>query len=446
MEVIINNTIPCKKANIKASASKSFAQRAILLAGLSEKGNYSEIRGLEFAGDIISMLNALRALGADVEIFESEGRCRIGGAMPLDSKHESETNEIAEHIRKIDVGESGLAARMISAVVAVASEHPTIITGRGTLLRRDMGELIATLDSIGAKVEHKDFKLPLTITPSKKIPKLVEISGVSSSQGVSGMLMALPFMPVGTKVMVTDVVSVPYIHITQNVMQTFGIKCSALQGIYSVDKHQPYHSVNFCIEGDWSGASIMTVAGLLGSGISIKGLNANSLQGDSCIIELLRTCGAKIEWADNMTNLIINPLEHGQSLRAFEFDATNYPDLFPALAVLASACDGRSVIHGANRLKGKESDRAKTIILELRRFGIMADIQNGDMIINGTNILLPNIHSLAHGDHRIAMMCGAMALRVNGETVILGSECVEKSYTNFWNDLSQITSLTQKEE
>lgn len=429
MEVIITNTEPCKSASIKAAASKSYAQRAILAACFAPKGQCSRISGVELSGDIRSMIGAIEALGSRVTIDGNV--CSIEGIFPLEKRGEP---------IEISVGESGLAARMISSLLAVAAKDQVVIKGEGSLLRRNMSELISTIEALGAQVEHKDSKLPLRITPSSNIPHTVEVTGVHSSQGVSGTVMALPFMPKGTKVKVMDLVSVPYVAITQDIMRIFGVNCGSINGVYSATGE--YQSTDYTVEGDWSGASIMLVAGALGGGITISGLSKDSLQSDRQIVEIMKNIGVQIKW-NSKDEIVVTP---GGEYRCFEVDATDSPDLFPSLATLATACHGRSVITGADRLRGKESDRAQTIAQEMRRFGVMIDVREDQMAVNGTDMLLSGIEALGHGDHRVAMMCAAMALRIEGQTIISGSECVTKSYSGFWDDLSKITTLQERED
>jgi 3-phosphoshikimate 1-carboxyvinyltransferase len=127
-----------------------------------------------------------------------------------------------------------------------------------------------------------------------------------------------------------------------------------------------------------------------------------------------------------------------RKLRAFEFDATNSPDLFPALAALAAAAEGESVIIGTERLRHKESDRAETIQREYEKLGIEVDIsENNIMRIHGGEIRPATTYS--HNDHRIAMSIAVSALRCEGEVIIEGAECVEKSYPTFFEDLESIT-------
>lgn len=429
MEVIITNTKPCSNVSIKAAASKSYAQRAILAACFAPCGEVSHLDGVELSGDILSMIGAIEALGAKVTI--GGGGCTVEGVYPI---HRRDTPI------EINVGESGLAARMLSSVLAVTAKDQVVVNGSGTLLRRDMSELISTLEAMGAQVEHTASRLPLRITPSAQVPQVVEVTGVHSSQGVSGVVMALPFMPQGTRVRVMDLVSVPYVAITQDVMRAFGVECSSEDGVYSVATQGVYHSMDYMVEGDWSGASIMLVAGALGGGISISGLRKDSLQSDRRIVEIMQSVGVDIRWQGD-DSVVVSP---GGGLRSFEFDATDCPDLFPALSTLATACSGRSVISGADRLRGKESDRAQTIAQEMRRFGVMIDVREDQMAVHGTDMLLSGVEALCHGDHRVAMMCAVMALRIEGQTTISGSECVAKSYKGFWDDISRITTLEHR--
>jgi 3-phosphoshikimate 1-carboxyvinyltransferase len=124
-------------------------------------------------------------------------------------------------------------------------------------------------------------------------------------------------------------------------------------------------------------------------------------------------------------------------MQAFEFDATNCPDLFPPLAVLATYCNGISTLHGVHRLVNKESNRAIALQEELGKMGIKIEIENDGMRIYGAEeITGTDVHS--HHDHRIAMACAVAALKAKGETIIESAEAVNKSYPDFFWHLKKL--------
>ena len=175
----------------------------------------------------------------------------------------------------------------------------------------------------------------------------------------------------------------------------------------------------------------MLVAGAIAGEVTVKNISTLSKQADTAICRALERAGAGlIIEQDSVTAT-------KRELRGFEFDATNSPDLFPALAALAAAAEGESVIIGTERLRHKESDRAQTIYEEYTKLGIEVDIsQPNIMKIRGGEIHPATTFS--HDDHRIAMSLAVSALRCQGEVVIENAECVEKSYPTFFEDLESI--------
>ena len=188
--------------------------------------------------------------------------------------------------------------------------------------------------------------------------------------------------------------------------------------------------------------SILLVAAAISGNTVVKGLDVNSTQADKAVMKALIACGADM-CVDN------NEIAFGKAtaLKPFSFDATDCPDLFPPLAVLAAYCEGTTVIRGVLRLAHKESDRGLTIQEELGKMGLQVELKADEMHIHGGNGLKgANTHS--RHDHRIAMMCAIAALKAQGETVIEEAQAVAKSYPNFYGhiqSLGAIVSLNNKE-
>ncbi|HYJ63539.1 MAG TPA: 3-phosphoshikimate 1-carboxyvinyltransferase, partial [Parafilimonas sp.] len=190
--------------------------------------------------------------------------------------------------------------------------------------------------------------------------------------------------------------------------------------------------VDYTVEGDWSGGAFLLVAGAVAGNIKVKGLDIASTQADKKILEALEDCGADI--SINEKDIIVLSKN---KLQAFEFNATDCPDLFPPLASLAACCKGTTKITGVHRLTHKESNRALSIQEELDKMNIKVELNDNVMSIEGTeNIKAATAHS--HHDHRIAMMCAVLALKANGETIIEDAEAVNKSYPDFYKHLQQL--------
>lgn len=175
----------------------------------------------------------------------------------------------------------------------------------------------------------------------------------------------------------------------------------------------------------------MLVAGAIAGEVTVKNISTLSKQADTAIIRALERAGAGIIIEQDSITVSKRPL------KAFTFDATNAPDLFPALAALAAAAEGVSTIIGTSRLRHKESDRAETLRQEYEKLGIEIDISEENVMkIRGGKIKPAVVFS--HGDHRIAMSLAISALRCEGEVIIEQAESVEKSYPTFFEDLESI--------
>ena len=406
----------CVKGIIAPPSSKSYAQRAIALALLSQ--GKSILRNIEFCKDTRSALSCIEALGAKVEILDESTIAIEGGLRPLSNT--------------LHVGESGLATRLFTPIASLWHEAITI-QGEGTLLHRPMIMMIEPLRALGVEVRDGGGYLPIEVKGPIHGGE-IEVDGSISSQFITGLLLSLPLAEEDTTLHVTSPVSIPYIDMTIDTARIFGIEIMQKEGDYTeffIEGGQKYTPADISIEGDWSGASTILVAGAIAGEVTVKNISTLSKQADTAIIRALERAGAGIIIEHDSITVSKRPL------KAFTFDATNSPDLFPALAALAAAAEGVSTIIGTSRLSHKESDRAETLRQEYEKLGIEIDISQEDvMTIRGGKIKPATVFS--HGDHRIAMSLAVSALRCDGEVVIEQAECVEKSYPTFFEDLESI--------
>ncbi|MBO5984810.1 MAG: 3-phosphoshikimate 1-carboxyvinyltransferase [Rikenellaceae bacterium] len=404
------------RGTIAPPSSKSYAQRAIALALLAE--GRSILRNIEFCKDTRSALKCIEALGAKVEYIDDSTIAIEGGLKP-----QSNT---------LNVGESGLATRLFTPI---ASLNPTPITieGEGTLLYRPMTMMIEPLRQLGVQVRDGGGFLPIEVQGPMHGGDIT-VDGSVSSQFITGLLLALPLAQEDTTLHVTSPVSIPYIDMTIETARLFGVEIMHNEGDYTqffIEGRQQYTPADIAIEGDWSGAATLLVAGAIAGEVTVKNISTLSKQADTAICRALERAGAGL--IIEQESITVSK----RKLRGFEFDATNAPDLFPALAALAAAAEGESVIIGTDRLRHKESDRAETICREYEKLGIEVDISEKNIMrIQGGEILPATTFS--HNDHRIAMSIAISALRCQGEVVIENAECVEKSYPTFFEDLESI--------
>ncbi len=413
--------------DVDPPSSKSYAQRAIaaaLLADgtsvLSGLGNHPGASchpstGGEQCDDTAAALRVVQALGARVENPAFGTYAITGGLNPL-----SDT---------LDIGESGLSTRLFTPVAALCNT-PITITGHGTILRRPMDMMLGPLRELGVEVKDNKGCLPITVQGPVRGGE-VEIDGSVSSQFLTGLLMALPLAASDTTVRVAALRSIPYIDMTIAMMDRFGVDVDHRDyEEFYIPGAQSYTPASMTIEGDWSAASCL--AGAVAGSVTVHNINPVSLQADVSIIDALSRAGARIEQSTGSVTV------SRRELRAFEFDATDCPDLFPALAALAASCEGVSTIIGTSRLVHKESDRAGAIHSEYRKLGIGVDIsENNVMRITG-GAIKGGVTLESHGDHRMAMSLAVAALNAGGPVTIRDAECVSKSYADFWNDFNTL--------
>lgn len=415
---------------ITAPTSKSSMQRAVAAALLSNA--VVTLHNAGFSNDDKAALNIASQLGASIKIENN--------TVVIDA---TQTLFTASHLPKniaINCGESGLGIRMFTPIAALL---PTTVTinGEGSLLNRPMHFFDEVLPQLGIEVKSNNGFLPITIKGSLQA-NTISIDGSLSSQFLTGLLMAFskaakPSIEEPITIDVDNLISKPYIDLTLDVMQKFGM------ALPTNDEYEYFifnenskaisnATINYTVEGDWSGAAFLLVAGAFAGKVLVKGLDINSKQADKQVMKALIEAKAII----NHTNKGIEISKPNQ-LKAFGFDATDCPDLFPPLVALASYCIGTTVIKGVSRLAHKESNRALTLQQEFGKLGVTIILEDDYMKIKGTGIVTANEVD-SHNDHRIAMACAIAALGATGDVTINNAEAVNKSYPIFWGDLESL--------
>jgi len=341
--------------------------------------------------------------------------------------------------------------------IAALSHELISIEGKGSLVKRPMHFFDEILPLVGVKVQSQKGFLPIEIQ-GPLVPAHITIDGSLSSQFLTGMLMAYAASEKqDIEIKVIDLKSKPYIDLTLAVLNAFGWKVEHTNyESFRFLAHAPLKPViEYTVEGDWSGAAFLLVAGAIAGPIKVKGLQLDSTQADKKIMEALISAKANmiqeedgiligpatnfssINANNNADNNSNNNSNHSNGLMAFEFDATDCPDLFPPLVALASICNGVTKIKGVSRLAHKESDRGLTLQTEFAKMGIQIDLVGDDMLIHG-GALIQSATVFSQHDHRIAMACGVAALVANGPIEITEAEAINKSYTDFFTHLQEL--------
>ena len=406
---------------VQAPASKSVMQR--LIAGALLAKGTTTLHHVSDSDDCTAALHMAATLGADIELGESSVRI-TGHGVPLHNRSNT-----------IDAGESGLAARLFASV-ATSAAAPIRIEGQGTLNKRPMDALKAPIEALGGSFVSTEGRCPLLVSGPLKGGQM-ELDGSVSSQYLTGLLMTLATADHDSSIAVTNLVSKPYIEMTCAIMQDFGIDVHVNDAFdaFEIPGKQTFKGFETTVDGDWSAAAFLLVAGMLAAetSIEIQGLNSLYPQADEAIRGALLFAGGALSGSDDGVQIAQRPV------RAFNLDLTDSPDLFPPLAVLAAFSKKPSVLRGAHRLVHKESDRAQALITEFKKLGIAVEHDEaGDQLRihpwNRTSASKP-IRISSHGDHRMAMAAAVLAVAGVGAIEIEDAECVAKSYPAFFDDL-----------
>ena len=466
---------------LRMPVSKSFAQRAIIAAALAD--GTSHLRGYTPCGDNESALQVARNLGAEVHqngtTLTIKGISASLGSLNRCIQPEEEccsdivsSEAHALHTVTFHVGESGLLTRMMIPLMAQLCPETVILTGEKTLLGRPLTGAKEIMDifkvetrvldsatpaprdnNVSAKCADDSLRIPMSLKGPLK-PGRADVSGKHGSQIISGLLMALPFADRNSTLVVHEPKSIPYMFITLEVLKKFGIKTGnemlggrdflesdgdwslCTEMVFKIRGGQRYKAADIDLEGDWSAAANFLVAGAIFGKVQLEGLDTTSLQADLSIMDILMDAGASLSQVDGDRGVIT---VQRAPLKSFSVDASNCPDLFPIISVLAAFCQGTSRLRGVGRLANKESDRAKAIIEMLSQMGVKAEIEGDEMVIEGhslTQRLLNN--SLLHGgaytshhDHRMVMALKVASLGADSPITIDDEACVAKSFPQF---------------
>lgn len=382
--------------SVTVPPSKSQAHRAVIAACLAEGD--SVIQNLAFSEDITATVRAMEAFGASTAVTGST--LTASGSAP----------EAAENAL-IDCGESGSTLRFLIPLSWISGK-PLRFTGRGRLLSRPLAPYFALCEKEGIEAKQSESELYFR---GKLKGGVYQLPGNISSQFITGLLYALPLLERDSTVELTTALeSAGYIDMTLDVLKQYGIRVeNDSYRRFCIPGGQHYRPHSMTVEGDYSQAAFYLCANAMGSRVSVQGLREDSCQGDKEILSIIERFGAP--------------------LSGITLDVSQIPDLVPVLAVLASQAEGETRITGAGRLRIKESDRLRTTTEMLTALG--ADILEGEdfLVIRGRKGLSGGTVDSAN-DHRIAMAAAIAATVADSPVTICGSECVAKSYGNFWQD------------
>ncbi len=404
--------------------SKSITNRILLLSAIA-KGETTIKHPLQ-SDDTHHMIEALKILQVDLTQKEN-GDILIQGAR----------GHFKNKSAEIFLGNAGTAFRPLTAALAF-SQGDYMLSGVPRMHERPIKDLVDALLQLNADITYlnEEGYPPLKISPSEIIINgSVKIRGDISSQFLTALLMAIPLTKKEVSIeIVGDLISKPYIDITLNLMNRFGVQVKKIDWQYFVIPGSGgYVSPGeIFVEGDASSASYFLAAGALAGNIEVKGIGKNSIQGDIKFTEALTLMGAEIQILEGSIKV-----SKASTLQAINLDCNHIPDAAMTLAVLALFANGTTKLHNIASWRVKETDRIKAMATELKKLG--AEVVEGEDFIEITPPLhiKENIEIDTYDDHRMAMCFSLVSLK-NIPIIINDPACVNKTFPTYFEVLESI--------
>jgi len=409
------------KGTVRAPSSKAHTHRA-LVAGLLSAG-VTRIMNPLASNDTLTTLEAIKALGAKARL-ERDTWVIEGVA------------EVQPSSKPIDCAESGATLRFLVPVAALANGVSAFVVGP-SLERRPLQPLLESMAQLGAETKpRRNGAGSIILVRGGGIRGgETRIRGDVSSQFISGLLFAAPKAQEDVEIrLASPLESRGYVEITLEILSKHGVevKRSADFDEFHVPSHQKFRPCNHEVPGDFSSAAfLLAAAAVTSSKVRVENLSSPTIQADGEILATLATMGSTVRGEACHVEIEGN-VEH-----SIDVDCSNVPDLVPVYAVLACYSNGLSRICNVGRLRYKESDRLSSLCTELTKMGAKISLSGNGLLIKG-RCRLHGARIDPRNDHRIAMACSVAALGADGETVIQNSECIDKSYPSFFDDLRSL--------
>ncbi len=411
---------------VNLPGSKSLSNRALLLSALS--AGSTTLRGVLRSDDTERMLEALQALG--VSLTAAGDQVQIDG-LGGPFEHQGDTLELF-------LGNAGTVMRPLCAALALSSGS-FVLTGEPRMLQRPIGALVEALQSMGCSIEYlqEPGYPPLRITGSSANALEVAVSGSTSSQFISALLMAAPLTSGLTVRVRGELISKPYVAMTLRLMERFGARVQANEDLSFTVAGGGYRSPgSFQVEGDASGATYFLAAGAVAGRVTVHGIGRSSVQGDARFAEVLEQMGAVIEWGDNC----VTASRGASPLHGIEIDMNDMPDAAMTLVPLALYTDGPVVVTNIGSWRVKETDRIAAMAAEMRKLGVRVETGADYIAVDAANRSageeLPCFAT--YNDHRMAMSMSLAAF--DRAVVICDPGCTSKTFPGYFELFSGICS------
>jgi len=408
---------PLKNAvteTINIPGSKSYTNRSLILAALT-KGTVILNNPL-FSDDTNYLIDCLKVLG--IKLIVSKNNIKVSG----------DISQIKEKKYDLNAQLSGTTIRFMLALSCIIPGVKKIYGEEG-LNKRPIKELVEGLRQLGAEIEYleKEEFPPLLVKSSKLKEGVTKLKGDISSQYFSAILMIAPIIGGVTIQVLGKQISKPYIDMTIDTMEKFGVKVVNHNKKYLIKDGQKYLAKNYLVEGDYSSAGyFFAIAALTKSKITVKNLNSKSKQADTRFLKILEEMGAKVIKGKDQITII------GHGVKPVKVNMEDFPDQVQTLAVLASFAKGETIIDGIKSLRVKETERVKALQTELSKMGIRTESSENRLVIYGGNPRGVIIDT--YNDHRMAMSFAIAGAKLGG-VIIKNTEVVSKTFPDFWKIL-----------
>ena len=407
----------------RAPPSKSYTHRAILAAGYADG---AVIRDPLDSADTRATMRAVELYGGAVTERDGDFDVTGFGGYP----------EVPADV--LDCANSGTTMRLTTATAALA-DGLTVLTGDSSLRSRPQEPLLDAIDQLGGRAESTrgNGQAPLVVGGPVEGGQ-ASIPGDVSSQFVTALLMAGAVTEEGVTVeLETELKSAPYVDITVEVLEAFGVDARETDGGYRVDGGQSYEPTDgeYRVPGDFSSMSYLLAAGALAAedDLVVEGA-VPSAQGDSAIVDIVDRMGATVDWNRKDETITVRRAD----LSGVEVSVADTPDLLPTVASLGAAADGTTHITDCEHVRYKETDRVSAMAEELGKMGAVVEESRDELVVRGGETTLTGAEVEGRGDHRIVMALAVAGLVAEGTTTIGGSEHVDVSFPGFFDVLSDL--------
>jgi 3-phosphoshikimate 1-carboxyvinyltransferase len=417
---------------VASPPSKSYTHRAILAGGY---GDGTTVRNPLVSADTRATMRAVEAFGGVVDYDADEKTLEITG---FDGDP-----EVPDDV--VDCANSGTTMRLATATGAL-TDGLTVLTGDDSLRDRPQEPLLRAIDQLAGRAEstRSNGQAPLVVG-GPLMGGSAALPGDVSSQFITALLFAGAVTDAGVDMTLqTELKSAPYVDITLDVLDEFGVSARRTGRGFSVRGRQSFRRRDdeYRVPGDFSSASYLLAAGALaGDDVTVTGLYPTA-QGDEAIVDVLGEMGASVDWDEDEGTIDVQ----ASTLSGTTVSVADTPDLLPTIAVLGAAADGTTTLTDCEHVRYKETDRVAAMAESLSAMGATVEESEETLVVHGEESSLTGTTLDGRGDHRIVMALAVAGLVADGGTTIRGADHVDVSFPGFFHTLASLGADIDRDE